>query len=59
MVVGSSLIGKKERLAKMATRCHSLALVNSLALIVSRCATSLALVVSRCGACCRLLCRSL
>ena len=59
MVVGSSLIRKEERLAKRATRCHSLALVNSLALIVSRCATSLALVVFRCVACCATRCDSL
>ena len=45
LVVGSSLIGKKEKLVEMVTRCHSLSLV------VTCCTTrchSLSLVVIRC-----------
>ena len=45
LVVGSSLIWKKEKLAEMVTRCHSLSFV------VTRCTTrchSLSFVVTRC-----------
>ena len=45
LVVGSSLIGKKENLAEMVTLCHSFSFV------VTRCTTcchSLSLVVTRC-----------
>ena len=44
---------------KIGQKGHSLALVNSLALSVSRCTTSLALVVFRCVACCAARCDSL
>ena len=49
LVVGSSLIWKKEKLAEMVTRCHSLSLV--VPLVVTRCTTrchSLSFVVTRC-----------
>ena len=45
LVVDSSLIRKKEELAKMATRCHTLSLI--LPLVVIRC-HSLSLFVTRC-----------
>ena len=45
LVLGSSLIWKKEKLAKMVTRCHSLSFV--VPLVVTRC-HSLSFVVTRC-----------
>ena len=53
LVVGSSLIWKKEKLAKMATRCHSLyhSLSFAVPLVVTRCHSlyhSLLFVVTRC-----------
>ena len=52
LVVGSSLIWKKEKLAEMVTRCHTSSLLYySFSLVVIRCTATylfLALVVTRC-----------
>ena len=45
LVIASSLIWKKEKLAKMVTRCHSLSFV--VPLVITRC-HSLSFVVTRC-----------
>ena len=66
LVVGSSLIWKKENLAEMVTLCHSLSFVvtrcttccHSLSLVVIRCTTrchSLSLVITRCTTRCQAL----
>ena len=65
-MVGSSLIRKKRKLAKITTRCHSLSCVSlvviccyhSLSFVVIRC-HSLSLVATRCTTRCHSLCHSL